>query len=73
VKDLYSEPFISSWPTPLSFRDIKECFRIAKPFGGEVRVKLNSERKIYIKKGDDDTNIIKAFWNVFFSPLGFNA
>lgn len=73
MKDLYSEPFISSWPTPLSFHDIKECFRTAKPFSKKIRVKLNSDRKMHFKKEDDDTNVIKAFWNVFFSPVGFSA
>lgn len=74
MKDIYLEPFISTWPTPLSFRDIKECFRIAKPFGKKVHVKVNSDRKVHVKKENVyNINMLKAFWNVFFSPVGFNA
>jgi len=30
VKDIYLEPFLSSWPTPLSIDDLRECFKIKK-------------------------------------------
>jgi len=30
VKDIYFEPFLSSWPTPLSLKDLKECFKIKR-------------------------------------------
>lgn len=30
MKDIYLEPFLSSWPTPLSLKDIGECFKTKK-------------------------------------------
>lgn len=72
MKDLYNEPFLNSWPTPLSFHDIKECFRKVKPFKKGVYIKVNYDRKIYFQKDNKyNPNPIKAFWNVFFSPVSF--
>ena len=28
MKDIYFEPFLNSWPTPFSIKDIRECFKI---------------------------------------------
>lgn len=30
MKDIYFEPFLNSWPTPLSLNDLRECFKIKK-------------------------------------------
>lgn len=30
MKDIYLEPFLNSWPTPLSIKDLKECFKSRK-------------------------------------------
>ena len=30
MKDIYFEPFLSSWPTPLSIKDLRDCFKIKK-------------------------------------------
>ncbi|OGH14604.1 MAG: hypothetical protein A2860_03325 [Candidatus Levybacteria bacterium RIFCSPHIGHO2_01_FULL_37_33] len=30
MKDIYLEPFLNSWPTPFSIKDIRECFKIKK-------------------------------------------
>ncbi|MBI2031698.1 MAG: hypothetical protein HYT08_03730 [Candidatus Levybacteria bacterium] len=69
MKDIYTEPFLSSWPTPLSFRDLRECFRGKKNIGHNLKTK----RKSYFIKNPKDENLLRAFWNVLFTPLGFSA
>lgn len=59
MKDIYEKPFLSSWPTPLSFEDIKECFKAKNALG-----KMLKRKKISSGKGKD-RNILRAFWNVY--------
>jgi len=69
MKDIYTEPFLSYWPTPLSFKEIKECFQSKNPIGNNLKAK----RKDYLIKNREDANIVKDFWNVLFVSLNFKA
>jgi len=44
MKDIYFEPFLSSWPTPLSIKDIRECFKIRNR--GEIK---RAKKSLYFK------------------------
>ena len=45
MKDIYFEPFLNSWPTPFSIKDIRECFKINRSKGEIKRAK----KSIYFK------------------------
>ncbi len=48
-KYIYSEPFISFWPMPLSLDDIRECFRVGKAKKKGKRKKIMNNYQYYYK------------------------
>lgn len=65
-RDVYVEPFLSSWPTPLSLKDIKECFVSKKTRKKERHNKIVGGRTNVI-------NTINAFLKVLTANPTFNA
>ncbi|MBI2031616.1 MAG: hypothetical protein HYT08_03285 [Candidatus Levybacteria bacterium] len=41
-KNIYSKPFIDKWPLPITFADIKECFK-SENFSKKRRKKIDPQ------------------------------
>ncbi len=44
MNDIHKEPLFTSWPTPLSDKDLSDCFKVKKNLKSKTKskVKLNS-------------------------------
>lgn len=56
MKDIYLEPFLNSWPTPFSIKDIRECFKINRSRG-----KIRGIRKSQLFNAPENSGILNFF------------
>ena len=73
--NIYTKPFLTSWPVPFSAKDFEECFAYSKKRIVNLEKQLDNSLKISSTKEkietSDFSDFLKSFFNNFykFSPF----
>lgn len=68
--DIYTQPFLTSWPTPFSGKEFQECFSDSKK--GIVKFERKLDRSLEISttkekiERSDFLEFLKSFFNNFY-------